>query len=418
MNIPKVKKRTSVKLAVCISLFCLLLAMIHFGYAYSITKNIDINDYVAVAYTTEYEETAYPSVVVRFDQINGFNLKRKLDRLYSSHLGEAYNRMKETGFVPVLSDVFTACTRENQPVRNGDDIIIDIVPKEDFSACDPQELLKELDIDIPVVIHHTAEGLKALRELDFTDGKDLNASLEFYGPDGDGSCHFVDMNFGDYLVNGEDGDVFAVTDDSYESSSGYRTILSVSKDGQKIGKMELGLIADEAVGADGEGNLHNGDKVHVDLIPDEGLTRTLLEEGYVVAKNGKQIEVTGLGSSLDTEIVFESGDLQQLISDYEEYLGYRSEFHSNIAVYYARLKPEAVTDPDLKSDQLILFLSDQGSVATSVAHIWLYNIYRDANGQIKGVYGNPISTNLDYAYSRRSAVLNMLSKVVELTRIG
>ncbi len=415
MNIPKVKKRTSVKLAVCISLFCLLLAMIHFGYAYSITKNIDINDYVAVAYTTEYEETAYPGVVVRFDQIKVFDLNRKLDRLYESHLKETYDRKKEAGFVPTLSDVFAARTRENKTVRNGDDIVIDIVAAEDFSTCDPQELLKELGLDIPTVIHYTVEGLKPLRELDFSDGKDLNSSLEFYGPDGDGSCRFHSLDFGNYSVNGEDGDVFTVTDSSYDSSSGYRTILNVSKDGQNLGKMELGLVVD---GSADETGLYNGDMVHVDLMPDDDLTARLLEEGYTIAKNGKQIEVTGLGSSLDTEIVFDTNDLQQLIDDYNEYLGYRAEYHSNLAVYYARLKPETVTDPDLKSDQLILFLSDQGSVATSISHIWLYNIYRDTDGQIKGEYGYPVSTNLDYAQAGRSAVLNMLSKVVELTRIG
>ena len=136
-------------LTVSTLLFCLLLAAIHYGNLYFRSRNIDINDYVTVAYTTEYEETAYPSVVVRFDQIDGFNLKRKLDRLYSSHLGEAYDRMKETGFVPVLSDVFTACIRENQPVRNGADIIIDIVPKEDFSACDLSVAYRSVSEPLP-----------------------------------------------------------------------------------------------------------------------------------------------------------------------------------------------------------------------------------------------------------------------------
>ena len=415
MNIRKVKKKTKVKLAVCLSLFTLLLATIHFGFIYSISKNIDINDYVAVAYTTEYEETAYPGVVVRFDQIKAFDLNRKLDRLYRSHLNKDYDRKKEAGFVPTLSDVFTAHIRENKPVRNGDDIVIDITTAEDFSTCDPRDLLTELGLDIPVVIHYTVEGLKPLRELDFSHGKDLNSSLEFYGPDGNGSCHFLDLDFGDYRVDGEDGDVFTVTDDSYDSTSGYRNILTVSEDGQDLGKMELGLVADGSTDTE---DLHNGDMVHVEMMPDSDLTRNLLEKGYTIAKNEEQIEVTGLGTALDTEIVIDSGDLQQLVDDYKEYLGYRAEYHSNLAVYYAKLKPEAVTDTVLKSDQLILFLSDQGSAATSIQHMWLYNIYRDTNGQIKGEYGYPVSTNLDYAQAGRSAVLNMLSRVAELTRIG
>ena len=413
----KKKNNATVKMTAIILLFCLLLVANHFWYAYSSSKNIDINDYVTVAYTTEYEETAYPSVVIRFDQIKGFDLRRKLDRLYKTHLGETYDQMKEKGFVPALSDVFTAITRDSVPVRNGDDIIIDITTKEDFSDCDPKELLDQLGIDIPVTIHYTVDGLKALRSLDFTNGKDLNASVEFYGPDGNGDYRFDDLGFGDYIVNGEDGEEFIVTDSSYDSSSGYRNILTVSQDGQKIGIMELSLCSDERGNETVQEDLHNGDLVHVEMTPDEDLLRKLMEEGYTVAKNDERIEVTGLGTSLDTEITLNSIDLQQLLNDYKEYLGYRSEYYTNIDVYYARLKPNAVKDPDLKSDQLILFLSDHGSSATSVASIWLYNIYRDTAGQIKGEYGNPVSTNLDYAHAGRGAVLNMLSKIAKLSRI-
>ncbi|MDO4198737.1 MAG: hypothetical protein Q4D13_07095 [Erysipelotrichaceae bacterium] len=266
-----------------------------------------------------------------------------------------------------------------------------------------------------------------LEKLDFTNGKDLNSVIHFYGPDGDGEYRYDEPGFDDYSVISDNGDIFYVEDESYKTSAGYTTVLRVIKNDQEIGTIRLGMHIDEAVGEINEvsyyqqefieGGFHNGDKFHVDLVPDDDLKNLLLEEGLDVLTNDEQIEVTGLGDPLDAEIVFNENDRQQLIANYLEYLDYRAGNHSNIDVYYATLKPETVIDPQVKSDKLILFLSDQGQGETSLSHIWLYNIYRDSDGQIKGEYGSPVSTDLDYVHTDRQTVLDVLSKSVDLSRI-
>jgi len=305
-------------------MYCLLLAVVLFALASCGTQTVNIQDYVKVEYSPEYNGYAKPELVVNEDGLNALldieKVKKYILDLYKSNenYADQHDEVKKhieenPDMLPKFTDLFEVdFEKEQENLSNGDVVIVKVMLHEgfaEFSGANTAEVAKKLGIKIEKeMIEYKVEGLKEINT--------VSIDLEKL---------FV-VDFGKY--NGYASPSVKI-DSEYLSSIIIDEV--VREYGQKFGTEMKSLLLNgcsewfDAQFEEDYQNLKNGDKIGVKLVMNEafdksGITMADLEAGLAINFNGGHMtfDVSGL-----EEVETVSIDLDQLFNiDFGKYNGY------------------------------------------------------------------------------------------------